>query len=283
MIYDFSLLRPPARYPVYPPYHTGDYLEEFFYKFYIKNKQEFDPTGYTYIPIFWTNVYNNNENRHLVQSYLNVLPEGKYFTVSQHDDAVAEKLPTGTLNFEAGGNKTGIPLPLICSPLNVTVTPLNDKDIFCSFVGSVLGPIREQMYYLYNNDNELYFSPQHWTNQVAPSRLEEFINTTKRSIFSLCPRGYGAQSFRLYEVMQLGSIPVFIYDREWFPFNDDINWSDFCVLIHASKISELKSILKDITVDQQQKMLDKGKEIYQQYFTLEGTCTQILNTLKQYR
>ena len=29
---DFKNLRPPANYPAYPPYHVGDYLEEFFYK-----------------------------------------------------------------------------------------------------------------------------------------------------------------------------------------------------------------------------------------------------------
>ena len=281
MTYDFKLLRPPARYPVYPPYHTGDYLEEYFYKFYIENKQKFDDIGYIYIPVFWTNVYNNDENKHLIQPFLDALPNGKYFTVSQHDDAVKENLPLDTLSFEAGGNGNGIPIPLICSPLNETTLSLQDKDIFCSFVGSVLGPIRDRLYYLYGNDCDIYFSPQHWTNQVAPARLAEFINITKRSIFSLCPRGYGAQSFRLYEVLQLGSIPVFIYDKEWFPFSDDINWSDFCVLINISQVDNLKNILQDISIEQRQQMLEKGKRIYQKYFTLEGTCTQIFNILKK--
>jgi hypothetical protein len=135
MIIDFKNLRPPANYPIYPPYHKGDYIEEYFYKFYKNNKEEFDKTGYTYIPIFWTNVYITNVNRELVQPYIDALPVGKYFTVSQHDDAVIETLPPYTLCFEAGGNKNGIPIPLICSPIDKDICEPTEKNIFCSFVG----------------------------------------------------------------------------------------------------------------------------------------------------
>jgi len=34
MSINFKNLRPSANYPIYPPYHKGDYLEEYFYKFY---------------------------------------------------------------------------------------------------------------------------------------------------------------------------------------------------------------------------------------------------------
>ena len=135
---DFKNLRVPADYPTYPPYHEGDYMEEYFYKYYIENKSEFDKTGFTLIPIFWTNVYLTSKNKDLLQPYLNYLPKDKkYFTVSQHDDAVNEILPPGTLSFEAGGNRNGIPLPLICSPLKKGLIESQEKDIFCSFVGSI--------------------------------------------------------------------------------------------------------------------------------------------------
>jgi hypothetical protein len=280
MVYDFKLLRPQAKYPVYPPYHVGDYLEEYFYKFYIYQKQVFDKTGYTYIPIFWTNVYNNNENRHLIQQYLNALPSAKYFTVSQHDDAVTERLPEGTISFEAGGNKNGIPIPLVCSRLNEQEIT-HEKNILCSFVGSVIpGSLREQIYHQLKDDKDIYFSPQNWTSQVQLARLEEFINITKQSIFTLCPRGYGAQSFRLYEVMQLGSIPIIIYDKEWFPFSNEINWSEFSVLIHISELSNIKTIVKGINNDQIHQMLKAGKSIYNNYFTLNAVSKQILRILQ---
>lgn len=280
-ILDFKNLRPPANYPTYPPYHKGEYLEEYFYNFYIANKQEFDSTGFTYIPIFWTNVYITGINKHLIQSYIDALPSGNYFTVSQHDDAVAEQLPLNTISFEAGGNKDGIPIPLICSLIDEQYcTPLN-KDIFCSFVGSIIGgSLRHKIYNIFAKDADFYFSPQDWTSKVSQNRFEHFVEVTKRSKFTLCPRGYGAQSFRIYETLQLGSIPVIIYDKEWLPFKDEIDWNSFSVLVHEKELNNLKNILTQIPEKRIEEMLICGKNIYKKYFTLESTSRQILKILQ---
>lgn len=275
---DFKNLRPSADYPVYPPYHTGKYLEEYFYSYYKENKAEFDKTGYTLIPIFWTNVYITNNNRHLLQYYLDSLPPGKYFTVSQHDDAVKERLPVGTLSFEAGGNGNGIPIPLICSPL--THQPRLQKDIFCSFVGSITHDIRNRIYHHYHSDIDFKFIGKNWTPTVSNNDLDTFINLTSRSKFTLCPRGYGAQSFRLYEVLQLDSVPVIVYDKEWFPFKNKIDWNSFSVLIHESEIANLKEKLSSITEREYTNMIEEGKKIYSEYFTMEGMSKHILETLQ---
>ena len=133
---------------------------------------------------------------------------------------------------------------------------------------------------MWNNDTEFVFYPQHWTNTVEQSRFNLFVDATKRSDFTLCPRGYGAQSFRLYETLQLNSIPVIVYDKEWFPFNETIDWSSFCVLVHATELHSLKNKLKSINHEQKQQMLSKGREVYNKYFTLEGTSAQILKILQ---
>jgi hypothetical protein len=280
MIIDFKNLRPSAEYPVYPPYHKGDYLEEYFYKFYIKNKNEFDKTGYTLIPIFWTNVYITNKNVDLIQYYLDSLPPGKYFTVSQHDDAVKERLPEGTVSFEAGGNKNGIPIPLICSPLSEEQTQPAEKEKLCSFTGSNTHDIRNKIRQLYGSDSDFSFIAKDWNPAVSSNDLHQFIERTKRTKFTLCPRGYGAQSFRLYEVLQLDSIPVIVYDKRWFPFEDSIDWNSFCVLIHSNDIHIIKDKITSIDDQQYSDMLSRGKQIYKEYFTMEGMSRAILNILK---
>jgi hypothetical protein len=281
---NFKNLRVPADYPTYPPYHTGDYLEEYFYKFYKENKEEFDKTGYTYIPVFWTNVYLTSKNKELLQPYLDYLPKDKkYFTVSQHDDAVQERLPQGTLSFEAGGNRSGIPIPLICSPLDKKLIKDTKKDIFCSFVGSISNNAssRVKLYQTYMNDKDFYFNtPRQWTAHVPKNNFEEFIDTTLRSEFSLCPRGYGKQSFRFYEVMQLNSIPVFVYNGDWFPFDKYVDWNSFSVVIHENDIGTLKDKLKSYSEEDKKKMLEKGKEVYKEYFTMEGMSKNILRYLQ---
>jgi hypothetical protein len=281
---NFKNLRIKAEYPAYPPYHSGPYLEEFFYDYYKKNKSKFDSTGYTLIPIFWTNVYITNINRNLIQPYLDCLPAGKYFTVSQHDDAVAENLPLNTKSFCAGGRNGGIPIPLICSTMSHK--PLSaEKDIFCSFVGTLNfgNNCRQKLYDRYINDKDFYFTkPRLWDQAVKDEQFNEFINITSRSQFTLCPRGYGYQSFRFYEVLQLNSIPVFVYNPEFFPFDDIINYDKFCVRVHENDIDSLKDILLNISEERKTSMLEEGKKVYNEFFTLEKVCDNILRILSKY-
>ncbi|KAJ1465033.1 hypothetical protein T484DRAFT_1866809, partial [Baffinella frigidus] len=39
-----------------------------------------------------------------------------------------------------------------------------------------------------------------------------FRDVTAASVFSLAPRGNGASSFRIFEALEHGSVPVYIYD-----------------------------------------------------------------------
>jgi hypothetical protein len=282
---DSSLLRPLPNYPVYPSYHTGLYLEEYFYNFYIQNKQQFDTLNYTLIPVYWTNIYITNKNKQLLQTFLNQLPKNKkYFAVSQHDDAITEKLPQNTIHFAAGGRAGGIPIPLVCSPIprNIIQTTVT-KDITCSFVGS-LPPnheLRSSLYTHLQNIPEYYFStPRWWTPTIPQDKFNEFINITQRSWFSLAPRGYGLQSFRFFEILQLGSIPVFVYDEEWFPFNNFVDWSTFSICVHQKDIPNIPKILKSYDYDHKMELLKTGYSVYKNFFTLEKTCQYILKSLE---
>ena len=55
------------------------------------------------IPVFWTNCYLQNETAGLQELLDTLNPHFQYFCVSQHDDAINEKLPPNTLHFNAGG------------------------------------------------------------------------------------------------------------------------------------------------------------------------------------
>ena len=288
MILDFKTLRPPANYPPYPPYHTGPYLEEYFYNFYLRNKKQFDDTQRTLIPAFWTNLlYTTHITKNSIQHFIDVLPiDKKYFTVSQLDDGIEQTLPTDTINFVAGGNMDGIAIPLICSPIPQTYIKRHDKDILCSFVGTYAEGseynCRKKLYNNFFKDKEFYFSqPRHWERVVQNDNFLEFANITQRSKFTLCPRGYGLSSFRLYETLQLNSIPIYVYDKRFLPFTDIIKWDEFCVLIHESQIHDTKDIILQIDEQKMKQMLQRGKEIYNMYFTLEATCNQILDILKK--
>jgi hypothetical protein len=281
MIYTHDLLTPNPQYPIYPPYHNGLYLEDYFRE---RFKAESPIISRYYIGISWTTLYCDNKHN-IIQSFLDYLPKDrKYFTVSQHDDAPAHRLPPDTLCFSAGGNARVpniIPIPLVCSPIPIDLPDFKlwKRTHLASFVGSNTHPIRIEMAEACKNDSDIVIKMKGWSPSVSDTDFNSFLSLAVESTFCLCPRGYGLNSFRLYEAMQLGCIPVIITDEPYLPWNDELNWNEFSVLITKDKISNMVEILRSYNINDIQIMRDKIKEIYPKYFTMDGMYENILRRL----
>lgn len=281
-----DIFRPKSISPKYPPYHKEFYLEEYFYK---RWNEENIKSDREYIDIFWTNNFCNAS--FAGQQYYNIQKEldevlsvnGKYFTVSQFDDGPYENFPKDTLIFSAGGNREGhniIPIPLICDPIPKEIIPTKEKTIFASFVGSRnTHSIRMKMCdHLVGKDGYV-ISYQDWSVDVPMYNFDNFINITCSSKFGLAPRGYGKSSFRLYEIMQLGVVPVYVSDEHYIPWSDELDWSDFCVPINEDEIEEIDDILKSISDIEYNKLIENGKKVYNSYFSLEGMFQNIIKRI----
>ena len=308
-----SVLRPPTTYPAYPPYHTGKYLEEYFFDFYERNKKRFAFLKREYLPIFWTNCYVNGvqegwgerTNPADMQREINKLnPNGEYFTVIQHVDAPMNPIPQNTIMFAAGGNVQGpniIPIPLVCGPMPINTT--KDKEYLASFVGSSTSNIRNDIIEQFENERkeidtslgmknklgtlaimenkcDIFIQHKGWDHNVNNDEFISYVDASLKSKFVICPRGYGPTSFRLYEAMQMDTVPVYISDRFWLPWISELNWNEFCVFLMPDHISDLRFILESIDDEKYESMKNKIKELYETYFTLEGTCNKILEILE---
>lgn len=279
--------RPESLYPIYPPYHQGEYLEEYFYKRW--NEDNNRGKSRKYIDIFWTNLYNNRA--YLGHYYPDIQKElmsslklsDSFFTVCQLDDGPIEELLPDIIIFSAGGNRGGdniIPIPLICSKIPDNLIKKKEKTVFASFVGSRTHFIRNDVCkYLRNNENYV-ISSSTWNPQVSNGSLEFFLEVTASSRFGLAPRGYGKQSFRFYEIMQLGAVPVYISDEHYLPWSDELDWNDFSVLIDEDNIKNTDEILKSIDDVTYNKLLENGQKVYDDYFTLEGMYKNIIKRIK---
>lgn len=49
---------------------------------------------------------------------------------------------------------------------------------------------------------------------IGKARHEEIFGIIERSNFTLTPRGHGSASWRMYEALQLGSIPIYQWDYD---------------------------------------------------------------------
>ncbi|MFQ6537962.1 MULTISPECIES: exostosin domain-containing protein [Aphanothece] len=74
---------------------------------------------------------------------------------------------------------------------------------------------------------------------LAPAAFRRLL---ARSRFVLCPRGYGSSSFRLFETLRAGRVPVIVSD-EWIPCSGP-DWPSFSLMVREDKISSLPALLE---------------------------------------
>lgn len=167
-----------------------------------------------YLPILFTSYFKANgygKNQvaidHL-QGFVDTLPgDVKYFCIVQFDDGVLIDWKGKDMKvFGMSGKPEGcIPIPLVCQPHKFKFTDY-PIDILCSFVGRATDPIRKKILEWGPNKAGCYIKTEHHS-------LEKYCEILARSRFVLCPRGYGASSFRIAESLQYGAEPIVLINE----------------------------------------------------------------------
>jgi hypothetical protein len=83
------------------------------------------------------------------------------------------------------------------------------------------------------------------------------------SKFVLCPRGFGASSIRIFEVMSLGRVPVIISDQ-WRQ-SPGIPWKEVCVFVPEKDISSIPAMLRQLEGDSRT-MGKLAQEAFNEFF-----------------
>lgn len=256
------------------PYPEDNVLifEEWYYAFQTVE----DARGRLYLPIFWTGYYiraqygQDREAIARLQVYLDSLDRTKkYYTIIQYDSGILNDTSHLDMRvFSMSGKPMHYPLPLICQPHRFSFEV--EKDIFMSFIGRKTHSIRNKLIMEYEGHPECYVTDRKHT-------LEEYCMIMARSVYALCPRGFGPTSFRIMEALQYGTIPVYISDLLIFGHHvafpgigiaTDQNF-DPKNLLQALKRYPIPphEIVKDIP------------EIFMQYYTYDATKRLILENL----
>lgn len=282
---------------IYPSYSSGQNMEELFYNLFLSQKDNIK-TDLIYLPVFWTSYYVTHgygSDINDLYQWLNTLDKSKkYFTIVQYASGIYIKnydlditvfsAGGGGLNINNGsmiknikfngmsrvifiGNKGKYDIPLLALPQ----FPLMNKnrDIFCSFIGRFdTHPCRIDMKNLLNkNENFKFYNSE---------GFEKYKDILNRSIFTLAPRGYGYTSFRIYEAILAGSIPIYIWDdKKVLPFEDELDWNKFAIIVHSSNIKDIPKLLQECDYKEMQKELMKIRE----RFTINYTFEYIQNIL----
>jgi hypothetical protein len=116
--------------------------------------------------------------------------------------------------------------------------------LFFSFRGSLSAEVRREIFAANFGRDDVVVSRTHrwWDYSDEEEARVSYLSEIRDSAFVLCPRGAAPPSYRLYETMQLGRVPVILSDE--LVLSSGPPWQDFSVRISERRVSELPEILE---------------------------------------
>jgi hypothetical protein len=262
-----------------------------------------------YLGIFWANSYHEYVGKvgypfraiPQLQKFLDssLSPSKKYFTVARCDEGLYENIPDNLLVFGAG-KFYDVAIPLT-SAIPYT-PPASNLKYLATFAGCIQcggpDPSEERPTHSANNPDGIGTQVRRAMQSVfagvdgckiddvrnggSDKAWRNMTSMMSQSKFCLAPRGYAPTSFRLYEAMALGSIPVYISDEFILPFDNNLDWDEFCIFC-SNRPAELKRLpqrLKNISESWRLNALIALRELYASHFSLDGTCQKITHILE---
>lgn len=147
----------------------------------------------------------------------------------------------------------------------------NEKYL-ASFVGAKRShPVREKLFALrhkdiYIKDTSNYGAQITYHGQPAERAAfwQEYADTMADARFSLCPRGRGAGSIRLFESMKMGRACVIISDA-WQP-GDGVNWDEFSITVPECEAGQLPEILERYA-DRAAEMGARARQVWLEHYS----------------
>lgn len=185
------------------------------------------------------------------------------------------------------------PIPYLFVPADSLFHGINfstaGRTMKCTYRGSNTHKCRRKLNTINQPDYSLIDSSR--SNSIPKS---EYLTELDHSLHALCPRGHGLTSFRLYEAMGRGCLPVIIADG-WIP-PKGIAWDNFCTFVKESHIDYLPNLLSysESELFRRQKSLKREFDLYlapevrMNYFLKQisdvpyGDCLSMSLTAKMY-
>ena len=153
--------------------------------------------------------------------------------------------------------------------------PENQTISFCGYTTPYREEILKQIESVYFNINFIrrigFYAPE------VPTKVEAkktFYRNLLSCSYALCMRGNGNFSYRFYEALSFGRVPIVIESDDSLPFNNIIDWSKHIIHIKKENISELPNIINEYKISPR-----ANRRLWEKYFSPEGYYTHFLKQI----
>ncbi|NMB57368.1 exostosin family protein [Candidatus Beckwithbacteria bacterium] len=278
-----KIFQPEKSQIIYPSYNQDYGVEQDFLAFLIKNSQFLTENqkqaNWHYLPIFWTRYFlNNNYSKNNLdilktECQQKIIDDKKTFTICQYDDGPLVALGKTRIFLSARKTEKGNDIPLLAKKIYPPFPYYFPKKYLASFVGRInTHPIRKKMTESIKNKNIKIIDQNLKFSKYKKILLQSYI--------SLCPRGYGGNSFRFYESMQLGVVPLLISDIDNRPFKNYIGWDQCSLFFSSSRIENINQFLEKQDLTKMIQMGKQAKKIYKHKLEYQKWCQLLINELE---
>jgi len=122
--------------------------------------------------------------------------------------------------------------------------------------------------------------------KIQAELWNQFKNNITGSDYTLCMRGTGNFSARLYETLAMGRIPIFINTDCILPFSEEINWRNHIVWVEFKELSRLNEFILDFhskLSEEKFLLLQKSnRQLWEKYFQYSGFYTQFISQIERF-
>ncbi|KAK3036238.1 hypothetical protein RJ639_030780 [Escallonia herrerae] len=146
--------------------------------------------------------------------------------------------------------------------------PFEGRPILVYFRGAINrkdgGAIRQELYYLLKDEKDVHFT----FGSVRANGINEAGKGMASSKFCLNIAGDTPSSNRLFDAIASHCVPVIISDEIELPFEDVLDYSEFCIFVRASdalRKGYLLNLLRGIQQDKWTNMWERLKEVVQHF------------------
>lgn len=162
---------------------------------------------------------------------------------------------------------------------------ISQKDFLATFLGYPSHIIRLRLVKLFGSYPDMditvtkdYHHFEENDDLDSETAQKRYVNMIRKSHFSICPRGRGPSSMRLFDSMRFGVAPVIISD-EWVK-PSFVDWDACSLRIKEKHLSELHHILEEHKEDSLE-MGRNARTIYENYFADECLPKTLRSALDQ--
>jgi hypothetical protein len=196
------------------------------------------------------------------------------------DNTEIFNLPDNLILFRTSVNKNTL-------RTNERVMPALHPDHFSGFTEykngiSFCGQLTPLRYNIVSKLNDLnlptdfIYRQGFWAPEVGSKikARKEYYKNLLSNKYALCIRGAGNFSFRFYEALCFGRIPILIDTDIALPFSSSINWNKHIICIKQEDLHTLPDIL-----EQDNRSMTDNRKLWEEYLSIEGYARNFIKDI----